>query len=99
MFSRHLLDAALMLKEKQLRLHANLDVSAVKNVRRPVQTVQLLLRTSVHTLITKNVLTVVHVKRHARDTLFFKKFIKENSFFQYYPLSRQRDFFAGIFIR
>ena len=48
------------------------DVSDARNARRPVQTVRSLLQTSVHILIMTNVQTVVHVKKHARDTLFFK---------------------------
>ena len=59
-------------REQLQERHALSDVSDVKNVRRPVQTVRSLLLTSVHILIMTNVQIAVHVKKHAQDTLFFK---------------------------
>ena len=65
-----------MQREKLLQLHVNSDVSDVRNVKKHVRTVQSPLQISALTLITKNVQTVVHVKKHARDTLFFKYSLK-----------------------
>ena len=67
MHNRHLLVAAPMPKVKQLPLHVKLVVSDVKNVKKHVQMVLLLLPISVHILITVSVQTVVHVKKHARE--------------------------------
>lgn len=57
-----------MQKEKQLQQPVKLVVLDVKNVKRPVQMVRSQSQISVHTLIMKNVQTVVRAKKHVQDT-------------------------------
>ena len=82
-----------MPKARLLQLPANLDVSDVRSVRRPVRTVRSLLQTSVHTSITTNVQTAVHVKKHAREKSFSKTSYHMNKI----PAVRGNASLTGIF--
>ena len=82
-----------MPKARLLQLPANLDVSDVRSVRRPVRTVRSLLQTSVHTSITINVQTAVHVKKHAREKSFSKTSYHMNKI----PAVRGNASLTGIF--
>ena len=98
MCRKHLLDAAPTQKEKQLHLLAKSDVSDVKNVKKHVRTVQSPLQISALTLITKNVQTVVHAKKHVRDTLFFKRNTHSFHMFNFIPAEKfsSRDFYFTL---
>lgn len=98
MIKKYLLAVALMQREKPLQLHVNSDVSDVRNVKKHVRTVQSPLQISALTLITKNVQTVVHAKKHVRDTLFFKRNTHSFHMFNFIPAEKfsSRDFYFTL---
>lgn len=98
MIKKYLLAVALTQREKPLQLHVNSDVSDVRNVKKHVRMVQSPLQISVLTLITKNAQTVVHAKKRARDTLFFKRNTHSFNMYDIIPAEKfsSRDFYFTL---